>query len=318
MRRVLDLSGADYRNLDTFPRYVLRFMTDLESLRLRGTNISCFPPRSNFSRLSKLRKLDLSGTRIDYVPPSVLFEQPHLESVNLSGTPVWRSAAFVDVFADAAGGARLQGTTLTDVAAALSLGARWLRTLDAEMAGALPALKSAEEGFKLGLELLALMGAPAPNGGAGGASRSARPGAAEAGLLALLEQLVPIARDLKTDGVLIVPALCSPRDCPFLLVLHRTSEGFYSVTVCATGGGTRRHPWRRHRAPLRPGQTGGSRAGPRTLYTTITIVTTTSATSTFCGQQFRSANQKPLKWGGGKRSPVSTRPRPNRLSPRVS
>ena len=91
VRRALDLSGTESRHLVAFPRYVLRFMTDLESLRLRGTNISCFPPRSSFSRLSKLRALDLSGTLVDYLPPSALFEHPLLENMNLSGTPVWRS-----------------------------------------------------------------------------------------------------------------------------------------------------------------------------------------------------------------------------------
>ena len=89
MHHALDLNGNSA--VDAFPRYVLRFMTDLESLMLRGTNISCFPPREQFRQLRKLRNLDLSGTRIKYVPPSALFEHAKLENVNLSGTPVWRS-----------------------------------------------------------------------------------------------------------------------------------------------------------------------------------------------------------------------------------
>ena len=74
--------------LDEFPAYVLKFMTSLETLRLDGTNISCFPPRDRFSELRALRKLNLSGTSIDYLPPSVLFGHPQIMDVDLSETPV--------------------------------------------------------------------------------------------------------------------------------------------------------------------------------------------------------------------------------------
>ena len=95
VQRALDLMGADAADIDTFPPYALRFMTKLESLRLGGSNISCFPPSSEFSRLPKLRKLDLSGTHISYLPPSVLTQHRQLE-VNLSGTPVSRSLDWSD------------------------------------------------------------------------------------------------------------------------------------------------------------------------------------------------------------------------------
>ena len=74
--------------MDIFPPYAMRFMTDLEVMRMGGTNISCFPPKRLLSRLSKLRKLDLSGTSIAYLPPSVLFNHIRLEAINLSATPV--------------------------------------------------------------------------------------------------------------------------------------------------------------------------------------------------------------------------------------
>ena len=87
VKRHLDLrkSGA---YLDAFPRHMLEFMTELETLRLDGTNISCFPPRADFSRLKRLRELNLSGTSIEYLPPSVLFDHPQTVALDLSETPV--------------------------------------------------------------------------------------------------------------------------------------------------------------------------------------------------------------------------------------
>jgi Leucine-rich repeat (LRR) protein len=86
VNRILDLhQGGEY--LDAFPSHMLHYMNDLESLRLDGTNITCFPPREEFSLLSQLRTLNLSGTRIRYLPPSVLFERTALD-VDLSATPV--------------------------------------------------------------------------------------------------------------------------------------------------------------------------------------------------------------------------------------
>ncbi len=90
VRHDLNLRDSSAAYLDVFPRHVLRFMTELESLRLRGSNISCFPPSKHFSNLTALRHLDLSGSKITYLPPSVLFEHPSL-FVNLSGTPIWWS-----------------------------------------------------------------------------------------------------------------------------------------------------------------------------------------------------------------------------------
>ena len=86
--RYLDLtkSGA---YLDAFPSHLLEFMTELETLDLGGTNVSCFPSRVKFSRLSKLRDLNLSGTSISYLPPSALFGSlPRLQVLDLSDTPV--------------------------------------------------------------------------------------------------------------------------------------------------------------------------------------------------------------------------------------
>ena len=93
--RDLDLTASG-AYLEVFPLHVLRFMNDLESLRLRDTNISCFPPRRNFHRMRKLRALDLRGTRITYLPPSVLYEHPLLLDLNLLGTPVSRSLDWSD------------------------------------------------------------------------------------------------------------------------------------------------------------------------------------------------------------------------------
>ncbi len=88
--RHLDLTESGVY-LDSFPRYVLEFMTELETLRLDGTNVSCFPPRATFSSLERLRQLNLSGTSIDYVPPSVLFDHPQTVALDLSETPVSRT-----------------------------------------------------------------------------------------------------------------------------------------------------------------------------------------------------------------------------------
>ncbi len=82
----LDLSGAGFM-LGTFPPYVFQFMTALESLQLSDTNITCFPPREVLSRLERLRALNLSGSRISYLPPSVLFQDKTL-TLDVSGTPV--------------------------------------------------------------------------------------------------------------------------------------------------------------------------------------------------------------------------------------
>ena len=87
VKRHLDLRESGVY-LDAFPRHMLEFMTDLETLRLDGTNISCFPSRADFSRLGRLRELNLSGTSIEYLPPSVLFDHPQTVAIDLSETPV--------------------------------------------------------------------------------------------------------------------------------------------------------------------------------------------------------------------------------------
>ncbi len=90
VNQVLDLS-RDASRFEVFPGHVLRYMTELETLRLDGApNISCFPPLGEFSRLQKLRKLNLSGSSISYLPPSILIDHPGLHII-LSQTPVSRS-----------------------------------------------------------------------------------------------------------------------------------------------------------------------------------------------------------------------------------
>ena len=85
--RALDLSGCRLRT--SFPTYALRFLTALESLELGGcANISCFPPRSELSRLRNLRHLGLNGTSVTYLPPSVLFAYYPLLNVDLYDTPL--------------------------------------------------------------------------------------------------------------------------------------------------------------------------------------------------------------------------------------
>ena len=90
VNRTLDLSARRGRSLDAFPYHALQLMSGLESLQLGGQNISCFPDLKLLPGLRELRRLNLSGTTIRYLPPSVLFEHSQLE-VDLSGTPVSES-----------------------------------------------------------------------------------------------------------------------------------------------------------------------------------------------------------------------------------
>ena len=86
VRRNLNLENSV--DLVEFPGHILRFMTDLESLSLRGTRISSLPSDECLSRLNKLRSLDVSDTDISYLPPSMLLESTQIEMMNISGTPV--------------------------------------------------------------------------------------------------------------------------------------------------------------------------------------------------------------------------------------
>ncbi len=92
VNRVLDLSSSSHGVvLNAFPAHVLRFMKRLESLQLEGQNISCFPERRERSELFReLRTLNLSGTGIQYLPPSILFSNPSLK-VDVTGTLVSQS-----------------------------------------------------------------------------------------------------------------------------------------------------------------------------------------------------------------------------------
>ena len=67
--------------------HAVNFLTGLETLLLRDQNISCLPQTSALQRLKKLRHLDLSGTTIAYLPPSLLFQKSLLK-LNLTGSPV--------------------------------------------------------------------------------------------------------------------------------------------------------------------------------------------------------------------------------------
>ena len=121
---------------------------------------------------------------------------------------------------------------------------RLLKTLSLETGGAgaspLPELRTAEEAFHYGLELL----------------QHHKPAAEHAGLLAYLEQLVPMVQAVRTGGELVVPAAWE-RDGPaFLLICHRYDEGHFNVAVCNWGPGIDRHPARLHPA------TGGTQRTP--------------------------------------------------------
>jgi len=99
-------------------------------------------------------------------------------------------------------------------------------------ASVLSALHRAEEGFRLGLELLKLVRAD------------------KGSLFDLLEQLVPMVAAVQPGGVLVCPAAHTPNgDTAFLLVLRRDDERTFSVSACATGAAClRRHPCRRNPA----------------------------------------------------------------------
>lgn len=83
--RHLDLRSTG-AYLTSFPAHA-QLMTNLETLNLEGSNISCFPPRDVLASLKKLRKLNLSSTKIEYLPPSSIFDAPQL-SLDMSNTPV--------------------------------------------------------------------------------------------------------------------------------------------------------------------------------------------------------------------------------------
>lgn len=85
---------------------------------------------------------------------------------------------------------------------------------------------SNHSGFRLGLELLSLQ----------------RPSGEHEGLLAYLEQLVPMVHALPVGGELVVPAAWDEPPPPrgtggmaFVLVLHRADEGSFNVAVCNWG-----------------------------------------------------------------------------------
>ena len=177
--------------------------------------------------------------------------------------PIWQSLAYIDLFADAAGGARAALLAsdaaprgMSTLGASMKLILRLLKTLGKETAnaaaadaafvsgvaaaGPLPELGAAEEGFRLGLELISLQ----------------QPQLEHAGLLQYLEQLVPMVNSLPIGGELVVPAAWDVNSMAFVLVLHRTDEGSFNVAVCNWGQGIDRHP-----AKLNPA-TGGVQRTP--------------------------------------------------------
>ena len=87
----LDFS-RDSGNLDFLG--ILRFESltnHVESLNLSGCILTCLPPVEVFSRLQKLRELDVSNTAISYIAPYLLFNPEKSLNLHLSGTPVYTS-----------------------------------------------------------------------------------------------------------------------------------------------------------------------------------------------------------------------------------
>ena len=146
------------------------------------------------------------------------------------GRPIWQSLAFIDLFADAAGGARA-ALLATDgpprgavaLSASFRFVSRLLRTLGKESsaaaaadttflsshdaAGPLPELSQADEGFRLGLELIALQ----------------RTNGEHEALLSYLEQLVPMITALPVGGEVCAPAARASRH-PMRLPCTRAND----------------------------------------------------------------------------------------------
>ena len=183
-----------------------------------------------------------------------------------NGRPIWQSLTFIDLFADVAGGAkaalgaaeaegyeRKPPRGLNALGASMRLLVRVLTVLSKEtsaaasvdgdlggVAGPLPELESVAAGLRLGMELLSLQ----------------QPHQEHAGLLAYLEQLLPMVTQLPVHGELVVPAAWDRDGAAFLLVLHRSDEGSFNVAVCNWGPGIDRHPVRLHAS------TGGAQRTP--------------------------------------------------------
>ena len=89
----LNLSARQGGMLHRFPEQALRLLTGLTSLDLEGQNISCLP---NVQLLRRLRRLNVRGTKISYLPPSVVFsrvveDDPESEyklDLDVTSTPV--------------------------------------------------------------------------------------------------------------------------------------------------------------------------------------------------------------------------------------
>ena len=181
--------------------------------------------------------------------------------------PIWQSLTFIDMFADAAGGARAalgSGSAvprgLTALGASMSIARRVLLTLSKQAAaaaaaatvsstdefrqfapsGPFPELDAAAEGLRSGMELLGLANV---SGGHGA-------------LLAYLEQVVLMVAAVGVGSALAVPMAWDTDESAFVLVLHRTDEGAFSVALCNWGPGIERHPARLHAA------TGGVQRTP--------------------------------------------------------
>ena len=148
-----------------------------------------------------------------------------------TGRPIWQSLAFIDLFADYAGGAKAalgaaesDGRARTTPRGLHALGfslrflVRALKVLSNEVTAAasvdrdfsgvanpLPELDSVAGGLRLGLELLSLQ----------------QPSLEHPGLLSYLEQLVPMITQLPIGGELLVPSAWDRDGAAFLLVLHR-------------------------------------------------------------------------------------------------
>ena len=74
-----------------FPPYVLQFMTALKSLQMSGTDLTCLPSQNQISKLRNLESLNVSSTKVDYLPPSLVFYNSLLTKLDLHDTPVYKS-----------------------------------------------------------------------------------------------------------------------------------------------------------------------------------------------------------------------------------
>ena len=158
-----------------------------------------------------------------------------MAAANISGRKIWQHLGFIDIFADASGGARValqqdqqEGVPpgLGELRSSLEFASRVLGALNKEGDIGHGAMQCAAESFGLGLELLSHI----------------KLAQEHAGLLAFLEQLVPMIASLPVRKALAVPLAWASGSRALLLQLHRTDDANFSVTICNWAEGLDRHP----------------------------------------------------------------------------